>query len=320
MTPEHRSRQQDALAKHFIRIPMEIFYDKELTPCDKLIYGRINTFDEFFESNARTAELLCISEKQVRRSKKHLLDLGYIKLGHNDGRGKAYIANEAKLREMRRAIANNIKDCPGTECGHEICECGATMESSRMRTICPTDRTICPEKRTICPTENKVEEREIKEKQAKEKNGSEPQQFGNPDVNALLDAWAEATGFDLKNQKMERYAMSGLIKSHGLEATRALVERVKRARRSDDRFAPQIAKPSQLRGKYSKLEALTLWEERSAKQEEAERRNNPARLYPTGLPDYCHDDTTDTPEAKAERQRVAKELRERLFEKLGGAK
>jgi hypothetical protein len=319
MTPEHRDKQQEALARHFIQIPMEIFFDKELTPTDKIIYGRINTFDEFFESNGRTADILGICEKQVRRSKKHLLDLGYIKLGHNDGRGKSYTANEAKLRDIRRAIADEIKRCPGVEIGQETCDHGVTIWRNEWRTICPDERTICPKKRTICPPEYKEEEKENKkEKLTKEKaDGSEPQQFGNPDVNAMLDAWAEATGFDLKNQKMERYAMSGLIKSHGLDATKALVERVKRARRSDDRFAPQIAKPSQLRGKYSKLEALTMWEERQAKDAKALHRANPIRIYQQAQPEPT-DDKPDTPEAKVERQRIAQELKAKLFAKLNG--
>lgn len=307
----HRAKQQEALAKRFILIPMEIFFDDKLTPCDKIIYGRINTFDEFFESNAKTAELLNISDKQVKRSKRQLLDLDYIRIIGNDGRGKRYAINQGKLTAIRRAIAEEIASCPGVLNGETACVCEGT--------ICPTMGTICPEKGTICPTENKKRiKRELKEKQTKEKtDGSEPQQFGNPDVNAMLDAWAEATGFDLKNQKMERYAMSGLIKSHGLDATKALVERVKRARRSDDRFAPQIAKPSQLRGKYSKLEALTMWEERQAKDAKALHRANPIRIYQQAQPEPT-DDKPDTPEAKVERQRIAQELKAKLFAKLNG--
>lgn len=310
MTPEHRDKQQEALARHFIQIPMEIFFDKALTSTDKIIYGRINTFDEFFESNGRTADILGICEKQVRRSKKHLLDLGYIKLGHNDGRGKSYIANEAKLHDIRRAIADEIKRCQGVEIGQETCEHGVPIWSDDERTFCPSERTFCPEKRTICPPENKVEEKENKkEKLTKEKTESDqPQQFGNPDINALLDAWAEATGFDYKNQKMERYAMAGLLKTHGLDATKSLISRVKLARRSGDRFAPQIAKPSQLRGKYSKFEALTMWAERR----EAEQSSTPAPMVPKN-PDYFYEnpDAYDTGETREEIHERCEKLREK---------
>ncbi len=306
----HRAKQQEALAKRFILIPMEIFFDDKLTPCDKIIYGRINTFDEFFESNAKTAELLNISDKQVKRSKRQLLDLDYIRIIGNDGRGKRYAINQGKLTAIRRAIADEIASCPGVLNGETACVCEGT--------ICPTMGTICPEKGTICPTENKKRiKRELKEKQTKEKTDGSEQQFGNPDVNAMLDAWTEATGFDLKNQKMERYAMAGLIKQHGLDATKALINRVKRARRSDDQFAPQIAKPSQLRGKYSKLEALTLWEERQGKAAQALRKANPIRLYQQNQPEPT-EDAPDTPEARAERQRIAQELRAKFIAKMTG--
>lgn len=284
----NNDQHQDAEQIRFVQITQDILENKELNSNEKIILARISGFDHFFESNERTAEKLGLTPRIVRDAKQKLRRLGLIRVVANTGHGLVYEFAAGRWTQKRPS--------DGRKSVHQVDENPSTYK------------------------EREYKESNKEKKINKEKNGSEPQQFGNPDVNALLDAWAEATGFDLKNQKMERYAMSGLIKSHGLEATRALVERVKRARRSDDRFAPQIAKPSQLRGKYSKLEALTLWEERSAKQAEAERRNNPARLYPTGLPDYCHEDTTDTPEAKAERQRVAKELRERLFEKLGGAK
>ena len=289
-----QDKSQGNYERKFILIPHEIFADPELTHCDKLIYGRINSFEVFFESATKTAELLRISERQVKRSKQALEARGYIRCVEESPWGKKYTTNGEKLHEMRMA-----EGCQNGTGGVTNWPGGVTNWTGEYK--------------------GETKKENIKEKQTKEKKGSEPQQFGNPDINALLDAWAEATGFDLKNQKMERYAMSGLIKSHGLEATRALVERVKRARRSDDRFAPQIAKPSQLRGKYSKLEALTLWEERSAKQAEAERKASPARLYPTGLPDYCNEPTiADTPEARAERHRIAQEVRKKFFERIGG--
>ena len=82
--------------------------------------------------------------------------------------------------------------------------------------------------------------------------------------------------------------MAGLIKQHGLDRTKALLRLVERARRSDDRFAPQIAKPSQLRGKYSKLEALTMWAERADKT----AASIPAPIIPKN-PDYFYEDPDD---------------------------
>ena len=287
MDQAHRAKYQEALTKRFIQIPIEIFFDQRLTPCDKIIYGRINTFDNFYETNGKTAELLGMSDKQVARSKRQLEALGYISKVGNDGRGMIYAANEKKLTALREQKAEHIKTCPGIIEGEKRCTCGATRALSD-RTNCPNDRTNCPFDRTNCPTEYKERiKREEKEKQTKEK-GDQPKQYGNADVNALLTAWAEATGFDYKNQKMERYAMAGLIKQHGLDRTRALLRLVERARRSDDRFAPQIAKPSQLRGKYSKLEALTMWAERADKN----AASIPAPIIPKN-PAYFYEDPDD---------------------------
>ena len=283
----NNDQQQDAEQIRFVQITQDILENKELNSNEKIILARISGFDHFFESNERTAEKLGLTPRIVRDAKQKLRRLGLIQVIANTGHGLVYEFAAGRWTKKRPS--------DGRKSVHQVDENPSTYK------------------------EREYIESNKEKKTNKEKNGSEPQQFGNPDINALLDAWAEATGFDLKNQKMERYAMSGLIKSHGLEATRALVERVKRARRSDDRFAPQIAKPSQLRGKYSKLEALTLWEERSAKQAEAERKASPARLYPTGLPDYCNEPTiADTPEARAERHRIAQEVRKKFFERIGG--
>lgn len=277
---------QESHARHYVILTQEILEDDRMTITEKLVLARISGFDIFFESAEETAEKIHVHPDRVRKAKQHLTKLGLIEEINNTGRGKQYVATF--LDGMRLDKLSN--------------QTGQIVQSDWAN----------------CPPENKKRiKRELKEKQTKEKADGSEQQFGNPDVNAMLDAWAEATGFDLKNQKMERYAMSGLIKSHGLDATKALVERVKRARRSEDRFAPQIAKPSQLRGKYSKLEALTMWEERQAKDAKALHRANPIRIYQQAQPEPT-DDGPDTPEAKAERQRITKELKAKLFAKLNG--
>lgn len=279
---DNQDKPQSDYERKFVLIPHEIFADKELTPTDKLVFGRIYGFEIFFESAARTAEILGISERQVKRSRQTLESADYITCIKETAKGKQYRANERKLRGARLAQGCQI----GTD--------GVTN---------------CPKGVPNWPTEYKdsikIEER-LKEKQTKEKT---EQQFGNPDINALLDAWAEATGFNYKNQKMERYAMAGLLKTHGLDATKALINRVKLARRSGDRFAPQIAKPSQLRGKYSKFEALTLWAERR----EAEQSKAPTGPIIPKNPDYFYEDPDayDTGETREEIHERCEKLREK---------
>lgn len=307
---EQRLAEQEALRRTFVQIPMEIFYDSRLTPNDKIIYGRISTFDEFFESRTRTAELLNVSTKQIQRSITKLLELGYIRFIQNDGRGNRYAATEQPLRALRMAKARKIHDCPGVPLTDE--EWLDRLDKfDRAGTNCPEKRTNCPHDRTKCPTEYKER---IKKEENSLKEEKEQKTFGNPQVNELMADWTDATGFDHSKIKSERYAMAGLIKQHGYEATKALVKRVKAATRSGDPFAPQIAKASQLRGKYSKLEALVQWERRAQAKAAAEEAKKPAAvpvgLYPEFKPDP-YDDIPDTPEARAQRHATAQALREK---------
>lgn len=313
-----RIMEQEALRRTFIQIPMEIFYDSRLTPNDKIIYGRISTFDEFFESRAHTAELLNVSTKQVQRSVAKLLGLGYIEFVHNDGRGNRYRATEAPLRKLRMERSVKVHNVPTDT---------RTDEIDPSWTNCPNERTNCPIKQTNCPTEYKesIKTEDTQMAQAPEdetddeqlKEDESPKRYGNADINEILDLWEEATGFSHHSEKRERFAANNLLRKYGLEATKALVRRVEVARRSDDQFAPQIAKPSQLMGKYEKLTALTMWEERTAKREEAERANSNTpdfrKLYANPeAPHYYHDCRPSTPEEKAEVHRKAEEIKKKL--------
>lgn len=269
---------QESHARRYVILTQDILEDSRITLAEKIVLARISGFEEFFESAEETAEKLNISVDKVRKAKQNLAKLGLIRETSNTGRGKRYTASF--LDGPRLAKSTN--------------QVGKINQSDWQNQ----------------PTENKERlKRELKENKTKEKTEpDQPQQFGNPDINALLDAWAEATGFNYKNQKMERYAMAGLLKTHGLEATKALINRVKLARRSGDRFAPQIAKPSQLRGKYSKFEALTLWAERR----EAEQSSTPAPMVPKN-PAYFYEDPDayDTGETREEIHERCEKLREK---------
>ena len=148
-------------------------------------------------------------------------------------------------------------------------------------------------------------------------NEESQKRYGNAEVNEILDEWEEATGFSWHSTRQERFATNTLLRKYGSEATRALVRRVKVARRSDDQFAPQIAKPSQLLGKYEKLTALQLWEERQGKVEAKEVEAH----APAFIPEYMRppepqpewrDVRPSTPEEKAEVHRKAMEIRAKL--------
>lgn len=324
-----REMEQEALRRTFIQIPMEIFYDIRLTPNDKIIYGRISTFDEFFESRAHTAELLNVSTKQIQRSITKLLELGYIEFIHNDGRGNRYRATEAPLRKLRMARSQKVHDIPTDTRMDEI---------DPSWTNCLNERTKCPQNRTKCPTEYKEsingEENSLIEDKSSIKapaptdeseigplKEEQPKSYGKAEINDLLELWREETGFDHKSAKAERYAINNLLRKNGYEATKALIRRVGRARRSDNQFAPQIAKPSQLQGKYSKLEALVIWEEREAKKQQAEIDAKPAGpVVPRFTPYEDAREGKTEEELRAECQAIRDKYKGTKFEKIFGGR
>lgn len=72
------------------------------------------------------------------------------------------------------------------------------------------------------------------------------------EIDELFDYWQRAIGFAITGQKQKnRYAASNLIKSHGLENVKRLVDGVAKA--NNDRFAPRIADFVQLQQKQNEL-------------------------------------------------------------------
>lgn len=266
----------------YVILTLDILEDKRLTTADKFVLARMTGFDRaggHYESIGNTAKALGISERTVQRAHKRLEELGYIEIVGISELG-------TKLVKIKTLFPEGVTKCQGGD-------------------------KNAPRGVTKCHPIIKKENKDLLKDKSFNKNESEPpKRYGNAEVNALLDAWAEATGFNYANQKMERYAMGGLIKQHGIERMKELVRLVKEARQADDRFAPQIAKPSQLRGKYSKLEALVMWAEKRNSRTEPEKPRGPI------LKPFEFDDEIVT-STKEERHEIAKKCREIAF---GGRK
>lgn len=88
-------------------------------------------------------------------------------------------------------------------------------------------------------------------------------EYGRADINELVELWESETSISIKGQQNERRQLYNLLRKYGREATKTLVRRVGATKRSHDRYAPQIAVPSDLTGKYSKLPRMQMWEERN---------------------------------------------------------
>lgn len=297
-TPEQIERDalQNKYAHNYLLIPMPVMMNPELTLADKAVFGRAYGFDFLFESPTQTAAVLGISPSQVRVSKRKLEKMGLLTCVEENFFGKKYVA---RLANYTYPLSES--DNPPIKICQPPCQNLTTENKERLK----REETIVAQ-----APEDETGDEQLKEDES-------PKRFGNADINEILDLWEEATGFSHHSEKRERFAANNLLRKYGLEATKALIRRVEVARRSDDQFAPQIAKPSQLMGKYEKLTALKMWEERTAKREEAERANNNTpdfrKLYANPeAPHYYHDCRPSTPEEKAEVHRKAEEIKKKL--------
>lgn len=309
---EERDQAQYDQARLFISVPFEIMLDERLTLADKFIYGRALFFHELFESVEKTAAFIGISVSQAQKSKLKLEKLGFLQCIEDTGRGKRYKAIYDKrifqLSEARQTtLAKNAREVS------RICEPASQNLRTEIKESIKGEEKLLFEDKSSNKAQAPGDESE--EVQLKE---DKPAIYGKPEINEILDLWEEATGFDWHGVRQERFATKNLIAKYGSEATKALVRRVQRARRADDQFTPQIAKPSQLLGKYEKLTALTMWEERQAKAEAKEAEAHAPAYVPEymRMPDGPRQEYVDvrpeTPEEKAEAHRKAMEIRAKL--------
>lgn len=75
---------------------------------------------------------------------------------------------------------------------------------------------------------------------------------GNQDINGMFTYWEETTGLPISARvKLNRFACSNLLKKHGPDKLRQLINGVAAAQ--GDQYAPRIADFTQLQGKLNEL-------------------------------------------------------------------
>lgn len=85
----------DELAtERFLKISYNILSDEKLTASEKLVYAFVCSFNICYASVRTMASALGISERQVVRCIKKLVELKYIREVKTDQRTKAYKRNE----------------------------------------------------------------------------------------------------------------------------------------------------------------------------------------------------------------------------------
>ena len=265
-------------------IPAEIYEDKRLKSIDRDLYGQIAGFKNgCWIKSSELQERLGVSKGTFQASCSRLKEYGYIDDKRVFGRmvrwsTLAFQSSAQKLHRTKNCAVHRHKNCADEQTKN----CAVHIEQRKNK-----ERTN--NKGADAPA---VEEKE---------KANEPKTYGNQQVNEFLQAWKEETGDDFSKDTRERRATWNLIKGKTSEATKALLTAVGEARRSGDRFAPQIASPSDLVGKYSKINKLRLWVMRNEENEEP----HPPYWSWQKLPPQ--DDLTD--EERAATQRAFKEAR-----------
>ena len=229
-------KDQESHRINFVILTQDILEDDNTNPIEKIILARITGFDLFFESAAETARVLHTTEIVVQRAKRKLEKIGLIEAVKDTGRGKVY---RAALWKTGRRCAEKCTSDLTKKSGQ------ALRKSQTYNKDINKDKVFIGDDNVAGGVENSKKE------------------YGRADVNELTELWESETGISIKGQQNERRQLYNLIRKYGLEATRTLVRRVGATRRSRDRFAPQIAVPSDLTGKYSKLPRMQMWEERN---------------------------------------------------------
>lgn len=258
-------------------IPAEIILDENLTAIERIAYAEIASFREFYASNAWLANRLGKSEPTARRIIASLIDKGYIERAGFNGRFR-------KLR-AGRPLRN---------------EQGAQNRAGRVIKNEQADRS---EMSTIEQSKEQSKESSKEEAQgAADDQQKKSESYGNADINRLLKLFETETGIATANTQQNRRALYSLIRSRGSEGAESAVRLAGTAMRSDDQFAPRIASPRDLVGKYEKFSALQAWSIKRAKA------NKPAAI--PGYKRYEPEDPEDyTPVSK---ERIA-ELRAIAF-------
>lgn len=133
--------------------------------------------------------------------------------------------------------------------------------------------------------------------------------YGRAELNELVELWEQETTISIKGQQNQRRQLYNLLKKHGAEKTKQIIQLVGKAIKSRDCYAPMITKPSDLTGRFEKLSKLELWETRNKFSRPFGR---PAPVIPIkkGKPDYngAWDEQSEEERAKvSEQMRKARE-------------
>ncbi|MEE1081584.1 MAG: hypothetical protein U0L19_10805 [Bacteroidales bacterium] len=281
----------DAEKKKFtgIWIPAEVWDDDKLLPLARVLYGEIASYGKS-GCWVKTEELrqpLGVSSGTFQKLCKQLKDGGYITEQRRFGRivrttTLGFQSSKQKLHQSKNCGDEHHKICGDEQHNENAVQLEYTKEYTKEHT-----------KGASAPADA------IKTEKAEE--------YGNHEVNDFLKRWASSTGNDCSKLKRERNATYNLIRSNTQEGLDAIIQALDDIRASGDPYAPQIAKPSDLVGQYSKLPKLRAWVAR-----QAEKIPEPSGPVLSGFPSWLWDEHQKSDEEIEAIKKVADEWRKKL--------
>ena len=236
--------------KLFIVVHKQILELDGLSFSEKLVLARIAGFETYYESKEHLSAFFggTINPLTCRKIKAKLVALGLVLVVKDTGRGKVYQCNFEKLGIPK----------PDEKRTQEKVAQEQLLGESAINSAVESSTTVLPYNKVKKKDKNIV----LKNNIGSSSPDTSTKQFGNADINAMLEKWEDATGYDYTANKFERRAIYNLMRRKDIEAQGGLIpliSLVKEANHIDNRFAPKILKPSELGGKYSKLERLLEW-------------------------------------------------------------
>lgn len=274
-----------------IWIPAELWLDDQVPPLAKLLYAEIASFKNgCWKKSEDLMRPLNIKSGLFQQLCKILRERGYISEQRKFGRivrtSTLGFSSPQKTHQCeKRGVHHRVKplDEQAESCGVHI-EYKKDIYSSNIRD------------ENITPVEN----------------------FGRTDINELVDLWQSETGISIKGQQNQRRQLYNLVRKNGFDETKQIIKRVGAAIKSGDQYAPRIATPSDLTGKFGKLPKLELWENlKKYSRKFGQGSTTPAPSMATmnlkkGIPDYNGAWTDQTEDEHDKVSQLMKETRQKL--------
>lgn len=218
----------------------------KLTPSERIIFGIIHRFAGYKLGECRLkpnkiAELAGVSRSTVYNATKHLVDLGMVRvIRHQKSSGAFY-----RALEVVRADAETLPKLTGEEIEEletKVIDNGrAAFEKQPVmiaKGVIPEDLDLKPNAPIMV----------------------QPEQFGDPEINALLDFWLQEVGTPITSRvQANRRAAANLLRKHGPAAVQQAIKIAAQARFSE--YAVTIANFVDLQAHWDRLH---LWAEKRA--------------------------------------------------------